>query len=172
MKKLLYIFFSLAIIGFYSCGDSTQEGNTEEAVEAQGEHDHEAMMEKAKEPDNAMKEAPEGARVFFVNLKEGQMVTSPVKIVFGVEGMTVHPAGELIDGTGHHHLFIEAPPVPSGAVIPADEQHIHFGGGQTEVELEMMPGPKMITLQFADGLHRSYGEKLSATINIDVAPPK
>lgn len=172
MKKLLYLLFSLAIISLYSCAESPEAEGTDEAVENHDGHDHGAMVEKGKEEGNEMKEAPEGARVFFVNLKENQVVTSPVKIVFGVEGMTVHPAGELIEGTGHHHLLLGPPPTPIGAVIPADEQHIHFGGGQTEVELEMMPGPKMITLQFADGLHRSYGEKMSATINIDVAQPK
>jgi hypothetical protein len=86
----------------------------------------------------------------------------------GVEGMTVHPAGELLEGTGHHHLIIDAPAVPFGEAVPADENHIHFGGGQTETEVQLMPGPHTITLQFADGMHRSYGEEVSTTIMVEI----
>ena len=112
--------------------------------------------------------APEGARVFFDNLEEGATVTSPFMVHFGVEGIEVHPAGELIEGTGHHHIIIDEGPVPLGEVVPADDHHIHFGGGQTDTELTLEPGSYALTLQFADGLHRSYGEGLSATVHINV----
>jgi hypothetical protein len=56
----------------------------------------------------------------------------------------------------------------AGIMIPTDEQHIHFGRGQTEYELSLPPGRHKLTLQFADGLHRSYGQKLSATIMVTV----
>ena len=45
-------------------------------------------------------------RVFFANLENGDTVTNPVYVEFGVEGMEVRPAGEIVEGTGHHHLLI------------------------------------------------------------------
>ena len=79
------------------------------------------------------------------------------------------PAGEIIDGTGHHHIFINQDFTPAGQVIPTDDTHRHFGKGQTEAVLDLPPGNYKLTLQFADGLHRSYGKELSATINVKVA---
>ena len=174
MKKINYILLSFAVLALFACGESpevTSESEAEvdtEAVQVEEEHDHDAMMNEGPQSDT--KRPPGNGKVFFVNLKEGDMVTSPVKIVMGVEGMTVHPAGEVIEGTGHHHIILEAPSTPFGLSVPADEQHIHFGGGQTETEIELMPGPHMLTLQFADGLHRSYGEEMTAMVNIEVLP--
>ena len=84
--------------------------------------------------------SPPGAKVYFVNLKDGATVSSPVKVVFGLSGMGVAPAGIEKKGTGHHHLFINRPDLGKGpdgkdeleANIPADDNHKHFGKGQTE----------------------------------------
>ena len=167
MKKILYTAIAGVLITFYACGgNQSNDSQVENETESHEGHDHAAMEEAAMT--NAFKAANENANVFFTNLKEGDKVSSPVKVVMGVEGMTVHPAGEIIEGTGHHHIIIDGNPVTSEAVVPADEKHIHFGGGQTETEVELTPGNHTLTLQFADGLHRSYGEQMSATINIVV----
>ncbi|QCP48657.1 DUF4399 domain-containing protein [Trinickia violacea] len=108
------------------------------------------------------------SRVFFVAPKDGATVTSPVHIVFGVEGMTVAPAGTITEGTGHHHLIIDGGPVPQGTVVPADETHIHYGKGQTETDVTLPPGDHTLTMQFADGAHRSYGPQMSQTITVHV----
>ena len=79
--------------------------------------------------------SPSGAKVYFVNLNDGDTVTSPVRVVFGLSGMGVAPAGTEKDKTGHHHIFLNRAPLgegPDGAEeldfnIPADENHIHFG---------------------------------------------
>jgi hypothetical protein len=107
-------------------------------------------------------------RVFFVAPENGATLSSPVKVKMGVEGMTVEKAGTLKPGTGHHHIIVNSSSIAEGAVVPADSQHIHFGGGQTETELTLPPGKHKLTLQFADGMHKSYGEDLSATIEITV----
>jgi hypothetical protein len=115
------------------------------------------------------KEVKATARVFFSQPDDGAEITGPVKVVMGVEGMEIKPAGEVVEGTGHHHILINQDFVPEGQVIPTDDTHRHFGKGQTEAELELPPGEYKLTLQFADGLHRSYGKERSATINIKVA---
>ncbi|MDH5602528.1 MAG: DUF4399 domain-containing protein [Cyclobacteriaceae bacterium] len=108
------------------------------------------------------------AGVFFRSPEEGATVTSPVKVEMGVEGMTVEPAGELHEGKGHHHIVIDGGAIPKGTVVPADSLNIHFGKGQTETTLDLSPGKHTLTLQFADGLHQSYGEEWSKTIEITV----
>jgi hypothetical protein len=112
--------------------------------------------------------APAGAKVIFVSPKDGDKVKSPVKIVMGVEGVEVKPAGELAPNTGHHHVIIDAAGVTAGETVPKDEKHVHFGKGQTEAELELTPGEHTLTLQFADGNHTSYGDVLATTIKITV----
>ena len=108
------------------------------------------------------------ARVFFEEPKEGAKVRSPAKLVFGVEGMEVRPAGELVENTGHHHVIIDSKGIEAGQAVPKDEQHIHFGKGQTEAEIELPPGQHTLTMQFADGNHMSYGEVMAATVTITV----
>lgn len=117
-----------------------------------------------------MEGAEPAQRVFFVEPKDGAEVRSPVKVVMGVEGMTVQPSGEVVAGTGHHHILINKGPMRGGKVIPTDPIHVHFGKGQTEATIELDPGDYTLTMQFADGLHRSYGKKMAHTIRIKVLP--
>ena len=112
---------------------------------------------------------PEGARVVFANLKNGATVSSPLKVKMGTVVMKVDTAGPVIAGIGHHHLFIDAEDsLAAGTMVPKDSTHLHFGKGQKETEITLTPGKHKLTLQFADGLHRSYGSKLSATIMVNV----
>ncbi len=113
-------------------------------------------------------EKPKG-RVFFSEPKDGAVIKGPVKVIMGVEGIEIKPAGEVVEGTGHHHILINKDFMLAGQVIPTDDADRHFGKGQTEAVLDLPPGDYKLTLQFADGLHRSYGKELSATINIKVA---
>ena len=88
------------------------------------------------------------AEVYFINLENGQAVSSPLRIKFGLRGMGVAPAGTEKEMTGHHHLFINRPALGQGEDgadelangIPSDDNHIHFGGGQTETTWEVPPG--------------------------------
>ncbi|MCA9539917.1 MAG: DUF4399 domain-containing protein [Myxococcales bacterium] len=123
-------------------------------------------------------ELPAAPKVSFVEPADGAKVTSPFKVGFGLEGLTVRPAMEdAKDKTsGHHHIVVDGQPVPLGQVVPTDDTHIHFGKGQTEAELTLPAGKHTLTLQLADGAHRSYGAALSATITVEVegaaAPPE
>ena len=93
---------------------------------------------------------------------------SPVHVVFGVEGMKVVPAGDMTPETGHHHLIVDGKAIPKGETVPTDATHIHFGKGQTETDVPLAPGKHTLTMQFADGLHRSYGPDMSSTITVTV----
>lgn len=112
---------------------------------------------------------PEGAKVVFKNLKNDATISCPFKLEMGTEVIKVDTAGPVVAGIGHHHLFIDAEDsLAAGTVVPKDSTHIHFGKGQTEYELMLTPGKHKLTLQMADGLHRSYGGRLAATIMVNV----
>ncbi len=97
--------------------------------------------------------APEGATVYIVSPADGATVSSPVTVVFGLKGMGVAPAGAEKEKTGHHHLIIDAPLPSADEPIPSDEHHVHFGGGQTEVAIELAPGSHTLRLLLADLNH-------------------
>lgn len=129
--------------------------------------DHQKQHEKASgETMGALKTA----HVYFIEPKDGATVPKTFHVKMGVEGMKIRPAGEAPDEvtSGHHHLVIDAPPVPAGQPLPADAKHIHFGKGQTETTLTLPPGKHTLILQFADGAHRSFGPSLMQKIQVNV----
>ena len=113
-------------------------------------------------------QAPEGASVYFINLEDGATVSSPVLVQMGVRGMGVAPAGTEQEGTGHHHILIDRPALGMGEdgdeewlySLPADDNHKHFGGGQTEVVLELSPGTHTLQMAFGDMNHVPFGEQM------------
>lgn len=100
--------------------------------------------------------APEGANVYIIAPSDGEVVSSPVTVRFGLSGMGVAPAGINQGGTGHHHLLIDlaGSELPSmDQPLPANEHIRHFGGGQTQVTLELEPGQHSLQLLLGDHLH-------------------
>lgn len=98
--------------------------------------------------------APEGASAYIISPQDGEVVQSPVTVKFGLKGMGVAPAGIDKDNTGHHHLLIDLETLPAmTSPIPGDDQHKHFGGGQTETELPLSPGKHTLQLLLGDKNH-------------------
>jgi hypothetical protein len=99
--------------------------------------------------------SPSGAKVYFINLKDGQEVTSPFLVQFGLSGMGVAPAGIDKPNTGHHHLLIDT--TLSGddlkQPIVMDDKHRHFGNGQTEAMITLPPGKHTLQLVLGDRSH-------------------
>lgn len=113
-------------------------------------------------------DAPEQA-VYFVEPQEGDIVPERFDVVMGATGLIIEPAGETEENAGHLHILLDTDFVPAGEVIPADEQHRHFGDGATEVELTLPPGEHTLRLQFADGAHVALeGEQYRDEITITV----
>jgi hypothetical protein len=83
---------------------------------------------------------PDDAQVYFISPADGEVLSSPFVVRFGLRGMGVAPAGVEKAGTGHHHLVVDAELPPSGLPIPATDHYRHFGKGQTEVTLDLPPG--------------------------------
>lgn len=115
--------------------------------------------------------APEGARVYFIEPQAGDTVSSPVTIRFGLEGMGVAPAGVDKANTGHHHLLIDTDLPALDRPIPSDEHHRHFGGGQTEVSLDLPDGTHTLQLLLGDRNHVPHDPPvMSEQIKIVVGP--
>jgi hypothetical protein len=108
------------------------------------------------------------ANVNFVTPKDKETVATMFPVEFKVEGMALAKAGTLKDGTGHHHLIIDGAPIKKGEVVPKNETHLHFGDASTSTKVTLKPGTHTLTLQFADGLHKSLGEEFSSTITVNV----
>lgn len=113
--------------------------------------------------------APAGAAVYFINLKDGDMVTSPVLVQFGLRGMGVAPAGIEKENTGHHHLLVDVAELDVNNALAMSDNIRHFGAGQTEVRIELKPGVHTLQLLLADQNHIPHhpvvmSERITVTV--------
>ncbi len=93
------------------------------------------------------------AEVYFITPKNNDIVSGEVVVKFGLQNFGVSPAGLNVNGTGHHHLIIDADLPNLSQPIQADKNHVHFGKGQTEVKLELEPGTHTLQLLLGDYRH-------------------
>ena len=108
-------------------------------------------------------------KVYFINLEDGDRVESPFLIQFGLSGMGIAPAGTDRSNTGHHHLLINVDDIDLSKPIPSSSNHIHFGGGQTESLVDLMPGDYSMQLVLGDMTHTPHNPPIiSQRINITV----
>lgn len=134
----------------------------------------EAALTEAKAGGTGPDAAPHadaGPGVYIVNLKDGDTVSSPFRVVFGVYGKGVAPALTQKDGTGHHHLLVDTELTSEELkfAIPSDAQHIHYGAGQTETVLELPAGAHTLQLVFGDLHHEQFAppimsQKITVTV--------
>jgi len=114
--------------------------------------------------------APDTAKVYIISPKNGDTVTSPFTVQFGLKGMGVAPAGVTNANTGHHHLLIDVTTMPDmNAQLPATDNIKHFGAGQTETDLTLPPGRHTLQLVLGDYLHTPFdkpvvSEKITITV--------
>ncbi len=111
-------------------------------------------------------EAPEGAEVYIISPEAGATLSNPVTVQFGLRGMGVAPAGVEQMNTGHHHLLINMPldQIDLENPLPSDDNHRHFGGGQTEVTLELPVGTHTLQLLLGDHNHIPHVPPISSDV--------
>src|SRR5690349_19147211 len=167
--RTLHFVPAAILMAMVACNSGTKSSESSDTSATTTSTDTMSHMTDTTKAAPAMTPAPAGAKVFFKNLKDGQTVTSPFKVQMGVSGIALDTAGSMAVNTGHHHLLVDdGDSIPMGTVVPKDSTHLHFGKAQTETTLTLPPGKHTLTLQLGDGLHRSYGSQLSATINVNV----
>jgi hypothetical protein len=144
----------VTIIGLAACGQDAAEPAAEtapDAVEAAASDVRDVA--EAAAPALPRTPSPDGARVYFITPADGATVASPVAVEFGIEGMTVAPAGVEEAASGHHHLVVDAELPDPGLPIPKSANYIHFGDGSTSTSLELAPGEHTLQLILGDHLH-------------------
>lgn len=109
--------------------------------------------------------AAEGAKVFFITPADGDTVSNPVRIEFGIEGMDVVAAGVNETHSGHHHLIIDAAlPENLRLPIPADNNYIHFGDASTSTEVTLEPGQHSLRLLLGDHMHIPHDPPVTSDV--------
>jgi len=147
----------LLLVGFHACSAETPPARTE--------------VPPAAAPESPAA-ATGGPRVFFVEPQDGSTVKSPVHLRFGIENFALEPvpAGTVEvarPNMGHHHVGVDIDCLPPGTEIPKANPWIHHGGGQTEMDMQLTPGPHKLTLQLGDDKHMTI-DGLCSTITINV----
>jgi len=114
--------------------------------------------------------APPGAYAYIIWPNEGERIKGGFWCRFGLRNMGVSRAGDTTPGVGHHHLMVDVDtPLDPNERIPSDKEHLHFGGGQTEVRLELPPGEHTLQLVLGDAEHRLFNPPIvSKKIRITV----
>jgi len=119
--------------------------------------------------------APAGAKVYFISPKDGETVSSPVSVKFGLKGMGVAPAGVEFDDTGHHHVLVDRDEVNASSPMMKEYMQtevsdlLHFGKGQTEAEIKLAPGKHTLQMVLGDQDHHPhtppvFSERITITV--------
>jgi len=174
-KKVLVVavFFS-ALAALYASNKSEATPSEVKSPKVECPNNGECCKATATptQAENAIKRSPRpaDAEVYIISPKDGDVVGKEVKVVFGLKGMGVAPAGINLPNTGHHHLLLDVDKLPNMALpIPADKNHLHFGKGQTETVLKLEPGKHTIQLLLGNYLHIPHEkEVISKKITITV----
>lgn len=177
LGRLAPLFIALVLVSGLASGSAGCGGKEPAPAPADPHAAHDHAAHAAAQPSAEIPALPElapNARVFFIEPLDGATLVGPlegnavgVTVKMGAENVAIKPAGPLEAGSGHHHVLVDTT-VADGAVIPKDDVHLHFGQGETEAKIFLRPGAHKLTLQLADGIHRSYGEALSSTIQVTV----
>jgi len=86
----------------------------------------------------------------------GSTVDGPdVRVVLGIEGMQIRPAGDTTPHSGHHHLLLDHDlPDPTAPIPSIPGQVIHMGDGSSEYVFEgVQPGEHRIIAVVGDLAH-------------------
>ena len=113
--------------------------------------------------------SPEGAKAYFIDLKDGDTVKSPLLIRFGLtEQMGIAPALADWPDTGHFHLIIDSKtPNPDR---PISNKHLHLHKGQTEAIVELKKGRHTLQIVMGDYSHIPHDPPVMSeqiTINVE-----
>ena len=114
--------------------------------------------------------SPPEAEVYFIDLKDGATIPGELKLHFGLRNMGVAPAGSDLPNSGHHHLLIDTQLPPLNQPIPNDFNHLHFGAGQTEAQIDLKPGDHTLQLLLGDKDHIPHSPPvMSPRIHVHMA---
>ena len=164
MRLAVLLAAPVIALAFAACTESKPAADTAETTSTEAESKMSDRLVSLEQTISdmeasavALHETP-GPAVYFANLHDGMTVPQSFRVVFGAYGIGVAPALTDKPNTGHHHLLIDTTLTDEEKkfAIPKDDQHMHFGGGQTEVVLQLSPGPHTLQLVFGDMNHELH----------------
>ena len=92
--------------------------------------------------------------VFFISPSENIVSsTGVIDLEFGIKNFNIAPAGHIACDSGHHHLLINVPLPDLTRPIPSDENHIHYGKGQTSDTINLPKGVHKLRLVLGNFAH-------------------
>ena len=156
-----------AALPFACISAGAAPAQTAPSASTEAAHDHGASEVPA------LTRAPPSAYNYIGWPQDGTVIRSPrFRIWFGARNIGVAPADVSVVRTGHHHLLINTPlPANMTVAIPNDQNHLHFGLGQTETMLELPPGTHTLQLLMGDAAHVPHDPPAySRRITIHVRP--
>lgn len=115
----------------------------------------------------------ENAKVYFKNIQDGDTISSPYIVEFGIEGYGIVPAGtkdKRRHTAGHHHLLIDHPGNPElDEPIPHNKYCMHFDQGEVSAKLSLPPGKHTLQLLLGDETHEPtdpplFSPKITITV--------
>jgi hypothetical protein len=110
---------------------------------------------------SAQAKKAEKIKVFFVEPKEGAIVSSPVHMKFGSSGIEIAavPPGDVTTarpGMAHYHIGVGVSCLPAGKnIVKGTPSWVHFGDGKSEIDMQLTPGRHKLALQLGDDLHNT-----------------
>jgi len=175
MKQIILTL--VALIGAYAAytlTSKTDETDSEQQSITQSPPEADVIEATKQDPTNSdalanlVSKAPSNAKVYIIEPTNGATVSSPITVKFGIENMVLAKAGDNQENSGHHHLLINLDQLPDmSGPLPATEQIVHFGGAQTETEIELAPGEHTLQLLLGNYLHIPHDKPvLSEKISI------
>lgn len=151
MHRLLRLVLVMALVAMVGCNADT-DSDTDDGTST-------GTSTEATEPDFS---------VAFESPSDGDTVSSPVLLEMSAEGVTLEPAGEVTEGTGHLHVAIDEDCVEAGQTIPTGDSYVHFGAEPlTERTIELEPGERTLCLQLGDGAHVATAATDTITITVE-----
>ena len=118
--------------------------------------------------------SPANAQVYFLSPTNGQVFKAAdsegIAVEFGLNGMKVSPAGIAVPDSGHHHLLINMNELPDlTKPLPASDQVLHFGKGQTSTRIQLPPGSHRLQLVLGNHVHIPHNPPvMSNVIEIEI----
>ena len=158
-KKNIIIVFSIFLI--ISCESNDNNNAVDKKISVQNIPTSPPSIKRAV--------SPAGSKVYFISPKNDEIVSNPVSLEFGSEGVEIVPSGQNKPATGHHHIIIDAELPNMNLPIPADDNYVHFGDGSSSTQLTLEPGIHTLQLLLGDFLHIPhdpplYSEKITVTV--------
>ena len=158
-KKNIIILFSIFLI--ISCESNDNNNAVDKKVSVQNMPTSPPSIKRVV--------SPTGSKIYFIAPKNDEIVSNPVSLEFGSEGVEIVPSGQNKPATGHHHIIIDAELPNMNLPIPADDNYVHFGDGSSSTQLTLEPGIHTLQLLLGDFLHIPhdpplYSEKITVTV--------